>query len=117
MYGWLVKKVGAAFARLIMIALILAVLVGGYYSVKNFFQGPLKTEVKIGQGLTNAMGESGHEAVDTVGNRQEAEQNGAVTVQETQHEIDNATDPGSVTDAGINGLHRVRGQAGPRHRP
>jgi hypothetical protein len=117
MQEWLVKKLGKGGLRFLLFVLVVALIVGGYYSVKNYFQGPLKTEVKVSKNLTNAMSVSGHEAVDTVGNRQDAEQQGAATVQESQHEIDNATDPGSVTDAGLNGLHRVRGQASPRHRP
>jgi hypothetical protein len=120
MYAWLVKKVGEAWALLIAIAVVIAVLVGGYEAVKNYFQGPLKSQLKVDQGLTNAMGQSGQHAVNTVGNRQEAELNGAATVEEAQHEIDNASDPGSVTDAGINGLHRVRGQtrsSGGRRQP
>jgi hypothetical protein len=114
---YIVKKLGKVGAMVLAVVLVIALLVGAYEAVKHYFQGGLKTEVKVGGALTNAMGVSGHEAVDTVGNRQAAEQNGAATVEETQHAIDNATDPGGVTDAGINGLHRIRGEAGARRRP
>lgn len=116
MYRWLVKKVGKLWALLIVIALVLAALVGGYESIKNYFTAGLKTEVKVSRGRTGAAIESGNQAVNTVGNRQSAEENGAAVVEEAQHAIDNATDPAGVTDAGLNGLHSVRGKAGDRNR-
>jgi hypothetical protein len=113
---WLIKKLGKAGALLLIVAFVLALFVGGYYSVKHYFTAGLDTQVKVGKAQTGAAIESGHQAVETIGNRQAAEANGAATVQEAQHEIDNATDPGGVTDAGISGLHRVRRQEGDRSR-
>lgn len=67
-----------------------------------------KTQLKVSKNQTDAAIKSGVEAVNTVGNRQEAELAGAQNVQEAQDEINNASDPGAVTDAGLAGLHRVR---------
>lgn len=113
---FLIKKLGRAGAWLLVAIVALAVLVGLYKAVDHYFTGDLKTEVNVGRSQTAAAVESGRQAVNTIGNRQQAELNGAATVEETHHEIDNATDPGGVTDAGLNGLHRVRGQAGDRRR-
>lgn len=108
MYAWLAGKVGKVVAWLIIVVVLLLVLGGIYKAVQRYFVGDLATQVNVQKAQTGAAIESGHVAVDMVGNRQVAEQNGAATVQETQREINNATDPGGITDAGLNGLHRVR---------
>lgn len=115
LWTWLAAKVGKVAAGLIIIAVVLLVLIGIYKAVQHYFVGDLATQVNLEKAQTGAAIESGHVAVDTVGNRQAAEQNGAAVVRETQHEIDNAADPGSITDAGLNGLHRVRRQASSGH--
>jgi uncharacterized protein (UPF0333 family) len=108
MYAWLIAKVGRVVAWLIILVVLLLVLGGIYQAVKHYFVGDLAAQVETEKAQTGAAIESGHVAVDTVGNRQAAEQNGAVAVRETQSEINNATDPGGITNAGLNGLHRVR---------
>jgi hypothetical protein len=113
---FLVKRFGRLWAHVIVIAAILLILFLGYQAVKHFFTAGLETQAEVSKAQTGAAIESGHNAVETVGNRQAAEEHGAATVQESQHEINNATDPGGITDAGLNGLHRVRGQAGSRPR-
>jgi uncharacterized protein (UPF0333 family) len=113
---YLTRKLGKAGAWLLIAVVVLALLIALYAAVGRYFTGDLKTEVKVGAAQTGAAIESGKQAVNTIGNRQEAEQAGAANVEESTHEIDNATDPGSVTAAGLNGLHRVRGQAGDRRR-
>jgi hypothetical protein len=116
--AFLVEKFGPLVAKLIFwgIVLILVILlaVGGYFGVKHYFTKDLTAQVKVGKAQTGAAIESGHQAVETIGKRSEAEANGAQTVKESQDEINKAADPGGVTDAGLAGLHRVRGQARPR---
>ncbi len=119
--AWLAAKFGPKIAMLIVdiLAGLLAValLVGLYMGVKHYFVGGLETEVKVGHEQTGAAIKSGQAAVETIGNRQAAEAAGASNVQEAQHEVDNSTDPGAGTDAGIAGLHRVRSRptGGSRH--
>jgi hypothetical protein len=103
-YGWLVKKVGVALAWLIIVLFVLAVLFAGYQAVKHFFTSGLKTEAKLGKNQTNAAITSGHDAVETIGNRQDADAAGQRTVEETKDDIKNQTDAGGVTDAGRRGL-------------
>ncbi len=112
--AFLIERFGPRAAKLIFWGVItLVVVVGGYLMVRYYFTAGLETQVKIGKGQTGAAITSGKEAVDTVGNRQAAEAAGATNVQEAQHAINNASDPGAVTDAGLAGLHRVRsGKAG-----
>jgi predicted PurR-regulated permease PerM len=116
LYRWLAKKLGKGFAWLIIVLVILGVLFGIYKSVENYFTAGLETQIKLGKGQTGAAIESGHQAVNDVANRQDAEANGVATVQGVQHEINNATDPGAVTAAGLDGLHRVRRQESDRRR-
>lgn len=106
-YDWLAKKVGTLVAWLIIIAVVLLLLFAGYQAVKHFFTSGVKTEAKLGKNQTNAAIESGHDAVETVGNRQAADAEGQKTVQETKDAINNATDAGGVTDAGRSGLCRL----------
>jgi hypothetical protein len=118
---WLVRKVGAGLAKAIMwgvcALLAIGIVVGIYQGVKHFFVGSLETEVKVEHEQTGAAIKSGQAAVEIIGNRQAAETAGAANVQEAQHEVDNSTDPGAGTDAGIAGLHRVRSRpaGGSRH--
>lgn len=99
-------------------AVILALIAGWliYRAVQNYFVGDLETKLDVSNAQTRAAIESGKQAVEIQANRQAAEQAGAAIVVETQHEIDKATDPGGVTDAGLNGLHRIRESSGPRPR-
>lgn len=106
-YGWLVKKVGLAFAWLIMVAVVLGVLFAVYQMVKHFFTSGVKTEVNLGKNQTNAAINSGHDAVETIGNRQASDEAGRQTVEETKDDIKNQTDAGGVTDAGRRGLCRL----------
>jgi hypothetical protein len=106
-YGWLVKKVGLAFAWLIMIAIVLGVIFAGYEIVKHFFTSGVKTEAKLGKNQTNAAINSGHDAVETIGNRQAEDEAGRQSVEETKNDIKNQTDAGGVTDAGRRGLCRL----------
>jgi hypothetical protein len=107
-YKWLAAKLGKAVAWLIIILLFAGILFGIYKSVENYFTAGLETQVKLGKGQTGAAIESGHQAVNDVANRQATEANGAATVEDIQHEINNASDPGAVTAAGLDGLHRIR---------
>ena len=116
MTEWLVRKVGKGAAWLILVLLVVLLIVGGYMGVKRFFTKDLTTQVKVSRAQTGAAIESGKQAVETVGARSEAEASGAAGVLETKNEIDHATDPGGVTSAGLNGLHRVRGKASPSPR-
>lgn len=118
--AFLVKRVGETVARLIIMlceaVIVVCVVVAIYLGVKNYFTGGLKTEVKITRGQADAAIKSGEQGVNTVANRQAEEQAGADNVQELQHAIDNGSDPAAVTDAGLAGLHRVRGRQTERHR-
>lgn len=113
-YGWLVKKLGIVVAWLVIVLFVLAVLFGGYSMVKHFFTSGIKTEAKLGKNQTNAAISSGHDAVDTVGNRQAADAAGQQIVQETRNDINKQTDAGGVTDAGRNGLCRLASHRGNR---
>lgn len=106
-YDWLVKKVGQLFAWLIIVLVVLAVVVGGYMAVKRFFTHGVKTEAKLGKNQTKAAIDSGHDAVETLGNRQAEDAAGQKTVQETKDDISKQTDAGGVTDAGNRGLCRL----------
>jgi hypothetical protein len=106
-YGWLVKKVGVAVAWLIIIAVVLGVLFAGYQTVKHFFTSGVKAEAKLGKNQTNAAINSGHDAVETIGNRQAADEADRQAVEETKDDIKNQTDAGGVTDAGRRGLCRL----------
>lgn len=104
MYKWLVEKVGMAVAWILIVLVVLAVLFGGYQTVKRFFTVGLKTEVKLGSEKGRAATESGSDAVDTVTNRAAADQAALGQAEETKDEIDRATDAGAVTGAGRRGL-------------
>lgn len=117
LYTWVAKKLGKGVAWLIIILLVLGLGVGIYKGIQNYFVGGLATQAKIGEATTGAAIESGHQAVNDVANRQATEANGAATVEDIQHEINNASDPGAVTAAGLDGLHRVRRQKGGGDRP
>lgn len=116
-YTWLAKKLGKGFAWLILLLIACGILFGIYTGIKNYFTAGLVTQAKVGEGTTKAAIESGHQAVNDVANRQATEANGAATVEDIQHEINNASDPGAVTAAGLDGLHRVRRQKGGGDRP
>ncbi len=118
--AFLVKRFGETVARLLVMfceaVIVVCIVIAIYMGLKNYFTGGLKTEVKITRGQADAAIKSGEQGVNTVANRQAEEQAGADNVQELQHAIDNGADPGAVTDAGLAGLHRVRGQQAQRHR-
>lgn len=107
--NWLERKLGAAGVLVVAALLVVILIVGAYYGVRRYFTKDLTTQVRVGQNQTSAAIESGHQAVNAIGDRQTSEVRGAQTVKESQDEINRASDPGSVTDAGLNGLHRVRG--------
>jgi hypothetical protein len=106
-YNWLVKKFGLLLAWVLILVVVLTVVFGGYMAVKRFFTHGVSTEAKLGKNQTNAAITSGHDAVETIGNRQAADAEGQRTVQETKDAINRANDAGSVTDAGRSGLCRL----------
>lgn len=95
-----------------MVIAVIALL--GIIVAWNLWQSSLtvKTRAKLQQEQTGAAIESGSDAVNTIGNRQTEDAAGASTVLETQREINNATDAGGVTDAGLGGLCNLRGYRG-----
>lgn len=68
-----------------------------------------KTVAGLAKGQAGAAVESGSDAVGTLGNRMAADEQGQRTVEETRHEIANATDAGAVSNAGLDGLCGLRG--------
>jgi hypothetical protein len=68
-----------------------------------------KTTATLAKGQTGAAVESGHDAVETLGNTNAREAEGQKAVEETRREIDNASDVLGVVDAGRAGLCRQPG--------
>lgn len=110
---FLAKRLGKWGARLLVLVVLALIAIGIFFAVKNYFVGDLETEVKVSKAQTGAAIDSGHAAVEALGERSKAEARGAQTVEEAQDEIDAATDPSGVTDAGRDGLHSVRGRRQP----
>jgi hypothetical protein len=106
-FGPMIAKVIFWGSIIVLVGLLLAV------SQCNHDRGA-KTEVKLSKGQAGAAAASGSDAVETVGNRMQADAAGDRTVMETKDAIDNATDAGGVTAAGRSGLC---GLAGYRSRP
>lgn len=92
------------------IAILLGVVLLGVVAWNWWTAGTTaNTRVKLERNQAGAAIQSGKDAIGTLGNRQVEDAQGTETVTETQHEIDNATDAGGVTDAGRNGLCDLRG--------
>jgi hypothetical protein len=110
---WLALKLGPRVARValwvIVVLLVIALLAIG----KCVYDQRSRAALNASKNQTGAAFESGKAAINTIGNRSATEAEGATNVQEAQHAIDNATDPGVATDAGLAGLHRVRGKPTP----
>lgn len=113
---FLVKKFGPTLGKIIFWAALILILLAVLAVAKCASDQGLKTEIRLGKNQTGAAVESGKDAVGTLGNRQAAEDAAAANVQEARDAIDNATDVGGVTGAGLDGLHRIRGKAADRRR-
>lgn len=95
---------------LIIVALLAA---AGWFGWQQWQRARVAhTETKLATGQAGASIASGTDAVATVGNRQAQDAAGDRTVQETNDAINNATDAGSVTDAGRSGLCGLSGYRG-----
>lgn len=64
---FLIDKLGRLGAWLLAVAIVLAVLVGGYYAVKRFFTAGLVAQSKIDQGQSGAFHNSAAEAINAQG--------------------------------------------------
>lgn len=110
-YTWLAKKTSSLVATLILAGLAIALVVGGYFAVKAFFQGGLKTQVTLGKNQGQAISASGHDAVDTLGNTMADEQAADLVTKENDDAIRNAEGANApvaapVRDAGLASLCR-----------
>jgi hypothetical protein len=69
-----------------------------------------KTQANLSKNQAGAAIESGHDAVETLGNASAREAESQQAVEETRREIDNASDVPGVVDAGRAGLCRQPGR-------
>lgn len=99
--------------RNIVFILIVAVGIAIVFTVNSCQrERTAKTRENVATGQTKAAVESGRDAVETIGNRQAADDLGRDTVRETKDEIRNASDVPGVSGAGRNGLCRLAGNRG-----
>jgi ribosomal protein S16 len=96
----LVGKLIATFA-------VLALLFGGYMTVKRFFTAGLKTEVKLQKENAKASIEAGAEAMNTVSQVETKAAETRQTVKEAQDEVAKAPD-GDSNDAADRAVCRMR---------
>lgn len=102
-------ELAAKIVKVAMWAALALAIVALLLVTKCQYDQRAKTEVKLATGQHGAAIATGHDAVETLGNRMAADAAGQVTVEETQDAIDNATDAGGVTAAGRSGLCRLSG--------
>jgi hypothetical protein len=105
----LIEKFGPVLAKVIFWGAALALLVVVLGVAKCSYDQRAKAEIKLATGQHGAAIASGSDAVGTLGNRMQADAAGQITVQETKDAINNASDAGGVTDAGLAGLCHLRG--------
>jgi hypothetical protein len=104
-------KLSAQAIALIALVVLVALVVFAGPAACNKIRS-LGAQNRLTQSQLNASGQSGHDAVETVGNRQAADEAGRRTVEETKDEISKQTDAGGVTDAGRRGLCRLASHRG-----
>lgn len=101
-------------AKLIAIIVLGAVVLGlAAFALSQWRSAhTAKTEARLERGLGDAKIESGHDAVETIGNRQAADAAGQEIVRETKDDVAKQVDAGGATDAGRRGLCRLTGNRG-----
>lgn len=107
----LVKRFGETGAKIALGIAVFVLIVGGYFTVRQFFLGSVKTEIKLDKEQGKAAATSGKDAVDTLGNTMANEQAADLITRENQDAIRNAQGAGapvdpSLRDAGIASLCR-----------
>lgn len=112
MIAYLTTRFGPVLGKVIFWASIVVLVLVVLATAKCVSDRGIKTQVKLEKNQTNAAIQSGKDAVDTLGNRQAAEDAAAQNVQETQHAIENASHVSDVTGAGLAGLRAARRKAG-----
>lgn len=108
-YAALAKRVGDLVAKLILAGIAILLVVGLYFAVKTYFTAGLETQVKVGAGQLGAQGESGHDAVQALGNTVAHEQATDKITQENGNAIDHAKGSDVAIDpaARAAGLHAL----------
>lgn len=107
--SWLIGKLGPQAARILTGAAAIVLIVLLLALGKCVYDQKAKTEVRLAKGQSEAAIQSGHDAVEVLGNRLTADAETQTVVKDTEHEIQQATDPGAVTAAGRSGLCQLPG--------
>jgi hypothetical protein len=98
--AWLIAKAGPKVAQaivyLVAALVVIGLLVGLYFGVKNYFTADLTQRVKTITAQASASQESGHDAVQTVGNTMGNDQAADAVTAENGNVIDHAK---GTTDA------------------
>jgi len=108
----LIERFGPTLAKIIFWGAIALLAVAVLGLAKCTYDRAAKTEIKLSKGQAGAAVQSGSDAVETLGNRMQADAAGDKVVTETKDEIHNANDSASATAAGRRGLCRLAGYRG-----
>ena len=98
--------------RVLIAAAVILLIVGVLWLRSCQSTSTAKTETKLATGQAGAATESGHDAVQTIGNSQANVTAEAQIVEETRHAINNATDARGASAAGRGGLCRLASYRG-----